>query len=174
MKIDTIIGIDPGANGGMVTYTVCGGVESVKMPKSVTDIRDYLQYIKENHCPIAFLEKVGTVPTDLKQGGKIFRMKELERNFNELKTILELLDIPFCMVHPMTWQSTLKLRKKNEEKTERKNRYKEVAQTLYKDVKMTLWNSDATLIMHFGRYVLRNDLNWVKSNLPTKQKDKLL
>ena len=50
----------------------------------------------------------------------------------------------------------------------RKNRYKKVAQNLYPEVNVTLWNSDAILLMHFGRVVLLNDLKWVKENLNVK------
>lgn len=75
----------------------------------------------------------------------------------------------------MKWQNALKLRTgKKEEKSERKRRYKEVASQLYPELKATLWNSDATLIMHFGRYILVNDPKWVKKNLPEKAQKLLL
>ena len=87
--------------------------------------------------------------------------KKVLANFEQLKATISVCDIPFVMVHPMKWQNELKLRvkmqRKKEEKSERKNRYKEIAGNLYPELKPTLWNADATLIMHFGRYILRNN-----------------
>mgnify|MGYP000030047758 FL=1 len=85
-----------------------------------------------------------------------------------LKDYFEIEDIPYIQVHPMTWQSTLKLRKQDEEKTERKNRYKRAAQHYYPTIKATLWNADALLIMHAGRLKLQNDPDWVRQNLPNR------
>lgn len=34
-------------------------------------------------------------------------------------------------------------------------------------------NSDAILIMHFGRYILKNDVNWVRENLPSGMHDRI-
>lgn len=50
-------------------------------------------------------------------------------------------------------------------KTEKK-RYKDIAQSLYPEIKQTMYSCDATLIMHFGRYMLANNMDWIKSNLP--------
>lgn len=60
-----------------------------------------------------------------------------------------------------------------EEKSERKRRYKEIAGNLYPELKPTLWNADATLIMHFGRYILRNNPGWVRHNLPSNMHERL-
>lgn len=60
-----------------------------------------------------------------------------------------------------------------EEKSERKRRYKEIAGNLYPELKPTLWNADATLIMHFGRYILRNNPGWVRQNLPSNMHERL-
>lgn len=81
------------------------------------------------------------------------------------------------MVHPLTWQGKLKLRDRGsaaqESKQERKRRYASKAAELYPGAKVTLWNSDAILIMHFGRYALVNEQSWVKANLPKVEYDKL-
>lgn len=83
-----------------------------------------------------------------------------------------MIGLPYVLVHPMSWQSRLGLRIKGEEKKERKARYKVEAEKLYGG-NVTLWNADALLIMHFGRYVLKNDVRWLLKNLPDKEQCKL-
>lgn len=172
MKIDCIIGIDPGSSGGITIWRPNNKEVSHKIPKDITDFRDLMSYQKEICSPLIFIEKVQMHKQDAK-GGKMFGIEKLINNLQSLKTTLEILDIPFVSVHPMTWQSVLKLRIKNEEKAVRKKRYKLISQKYYPDLKATMWNCDATLLMHFGRTVLANDVKWVLENLPQRNHDKL-
>lgn len=185
MKVDCIIGIDPGANGGIAVYRVYGQkVDVLKMPKELSDLTDYLRYIKSICCPIIFLEKLNVRPDDVVQQtedslnlGKLYRIQKMLAQYEKLKILIELCGIPFVMVHPIKWQSELKIRiiKKgfHEEKADRKRRYKEIVCRLYPNIKPTLWNADAVLIMHFGRYMLQNKLNWVLENIPEKVQKEL-
>lgn len=153
------------------------------MPKEISEFNDYLTYIKSICSPIIFLEKLSVRPDDVNVGdgganmGKLYRIQKMVANYEQLKTVITLCDIPFCMVHPLKWQNELKLRIKrkgyHEEKAERKRRYRDIAGELYPDISATLWNADATLIMHFGRYVLQNNPNWVLENLPPKLHERL-
>lgn len=181
IKINCVIGIDPGANGGIVVYTPGDIPKVAKMPKDVTDLRDFLKYYADTYHPIVFLEKLSVRPDDVMvQGdraamGKLYRIQRLMANFEHLKALVEIAGIPFVLCHPMTWQTKLKLRIKgqHEEKAERKKRYKDAAAKLYPGVDVTLWNSDALLLMHFGRWALVNDVKWVKANLPERECQKL-
>lgn len=169
IKIDCILGIDPGAQGGIAVYIPGQHAKTVKMPKDVRDLRDFFQYYAENYRPMAFLEKLSVRPDDVKDNpGKIYRIQQMLANFEHLKVLLESAGIPYVLVHPISWQTKLKLRIKgqHEEKAERKRRYKEVAEKNYPEVKVTLWNADALLIMHFGRWAIVNDEDWVLANLP--------
>ena len=96
-------------------------------------------------------------------------------NYEHLKAIIETAGIPYVMVHPLKWQTALKLRVRgvHEEKAERKRKYQQTAGSLYPEIKATLWNADALLILHFGRYVLVNEPKWVKANLPEREYQKL-
>ena len=165
MKIDCIIGIDPGVNGGIAIYRPGKITKVIKMPRNLMDLRDL------------FLEKLSVRPDDVTidkndntraNMGKMYRIQEMMKNFEQLKVIMNFSNIPFVLVSPMKWQSALKLRLKGvkEEKIDRKNRYKKISSELYPAVNVALWNSDALLIMHFGRYVLANEQQWVKDNLP--------
>lgn len=183
MKIDCIIGIDPGANGGIVKWRPNEKITAIQMPKDLTELRNYLEYLKTICSPIVFLEKLSVRPDDITPGadgvnmGKLYRIQKMLANFEQLKATIAVCDVPFVMVHPMKWQNELKLRakttRKKEEKNERKRRYKEVAGNLYPELKPTLWNADATLIMHFGRFILQNNPRWVLENLPQQMHNRL-
>lgn len=181
MKIDCIFGIDPGANGGIAVWQPGKLLKTIRMPRNVSDIRDFLQYYHETCNPIVFLEKLSVRPDDVSVSGgkanmgKLYRIQRMIANYEELKAAIEISGIPFVMVHPMKWQNALKLRTKGvkEEKADRKRRYRDIAGELYPEIKATLWNSDATLIMHFGRYILANDVKWVKQNLPQRMHENI-
>lgn len=171
---DTICGIDPGRSGGLAMYRA-GYVKTVKMPKDIADLQSFFQNIKDISInPIIFLEKVQLRADDVKDNpGKAFRIQNMLMDFQRLKDYIEIVGIPYVLIHPLSWQSTLKIRKQGEEKKDRKNRYKQVAEYYYPNVKATLWNADAILIMHAGRIKLEYDPTWVKQNLPKREADKL-
>lgn len=182
INITAVIGIDPGANGGIAVFIPGDHPKVVKMPKDVTELADFLQYYAATYKPIVFLEKLSVRPDDVEimpdgqpNMGKMYRIQKLMGNYEHLRALIESSGIPYVMVHALKWQSTLKLRVKGlkEEKAERKRRYAEKAAQLYPTVKITLWNSDAILIMHFGRYMLANEISWVTANLPQREQHKL-
>ena len=183
IRISSVVGIDPGSNGGIVTWRPNQNIKAIKMPKDLTELRTYLEYLKGICSPLVFLEKLSVRPDDISQGdngvnlGKLYRIQKMMANFEQLKAIIAVCNIPFVMVHPMKWQNELRLRektsRKKEDKNERKRRYKDIAGKLYPELKPTLWNADATLIMHFGRYILQNNPGWVRQNLPNTMHDRL-
>lgn len=182
IKINCVIGIDPGANGGIAVYIPDEKTKTVKMPKDIHDLADFIKYYHEYYSPIVFLEKLSVRPDDVAVGsdgkanmGKIFRIQKMMANFEHLKVLIETTGVPFVLVHPMTWQTKLHLRThgQKEEKADRKKRYQKFAIEQYPECKVTLWNADALLLMHFGRWVLVNDTKWVKSNLPEREHNKL-
>lgn len=182
IKINCVIGIDPGSNGGIAVFIPNNPVKTVKMPREITDLADFLSYYKEISNPIIFLEKLSVRPDDVGVGpdgkpnmGKIYRIQKLMANYEHLKALIEMAGIPYVMVHPRKWMCYLNLVQKGvkEEKAERKRRYASKAGELYPGVKVTLWNADALLIMHFARIVLVNDLSWVRANLPSREHNKL-
>lgn len=185
IKINALIGIDPGAAGGIAVYVPSNPastkVKVAKMPKDMAELRDFFAYYAENYRPLVFLEKLSIRPDDITtEGGsanlgKLYRVQKMMANFEHLKALVETSGIPYVMVHPCQWQSRLKLRLNgvHEEKAARKRRFAETAQSLYPSIRVTLWNADALLILHFARFMLANDLNWVISNLPKKVMEKL-
>ena len=181
ITINCVIGVDPGAAGGIAIYIPGCRTKVLKMPKDITELRDFFAYYKENYKPIVFLEKLSVRPDDVViQGdraalGKLYRIQKMMANFEHLKALIETSGIPYIMVHPMTWQTKLKLRihGQHEEKAERKRRYRDLVGDKYPECDVTLWNADALLIMHFGRWALVNEPKWIKANLPEREYQKL-
>lgn len=176
MAINCVIGIDPGAAGGIVIWRPGHRINAVRMPKEMNDINKLFEYYKSTTEPIIFLEKLQLHHGDMDVPGKAFRMQSMLAGFEQLKAYIEVNDIPYAMVHPMKWQNALKLRQKGvkESKQDRKNRFKRIAGELYGEIKQSLWSSDATLIMHFGRYMLKNEPKWILENVPKRLHEKLL
>lgn len=104
MKVDCIIGIDPGVNGGIAVYRVYGQkVDVLKMPKELSDLTDYLRYIKSICSPIIFLEKLNVRPDDVVQQtgdslnlGKLYRIQKMLAQYEKLKNINRIVRNPFC------------------------------------------------------------------------------
>ena len=181
IKIDCVIGVDPGYSGALCVFIPGRNAKAVKMPKDISELRDFFAYYAENYNPIVFLEKLSVRPDDVVvQGdkaalGKLYRIQKMMANFEHLKAIIEMAGIPYVKVHPVSWQTKLKLRERgvHEEKADRKRRYQQRAAALYPEVKVTLWNADALLLIHFGRWALVNEPKWVLANLPEREHDKL-
>lgn len=183
LQINCVIGIDPGRAGGIAVFIRKHKpfVTTVKMPKDIAELRDFFEYYAENYKTIVFLEKLSVRPDDvMSEGdkpnlGKLYRIQKLMANFEQLKAVIESVGIPFVLVHPMSWQTKLKLRMRGrkEDKRLRKRRYVEAAQCFFPEVRATLWSADALLIMQFGRWALVNDLKWVEANLPEREYEKL-
>lgn len=181
IKIDCVLGIDPGSSGALCVFIPGNLVKVIKMPKDITELRDFFAYYAENFKPIVFLEKLSVRPDDVVvQGdraamGKLYRVQKMMANFEHLKALIETAGIPYVLVHPASWQTKLKLRVRgvHEEKADRKRRYKDAAAQLYPNVKIALWNADALLLMHFGRWALVNEPKWIKANLPEREYQKL-
>lgn len=174
MNYDTIIAIDPGALGGIAIWRdEC--VKVVKMPKDIRLLSELLSYYKEIGNPIVIVERVQARPDDVRPDGsgvnmgKMYRVQKMIANFEQIKATIRLSNIPYMLVHPLTWQARLGIRRKGEEKSERKKRYREEAAALYPQICATMWNCDALLIMHFARIILERDIAWAQKQIVKEQ-----
>lgn len=181
MKDCAVIGIDPGKAGGIAVWIRNKCVTVAKIPEDMADLRDMLEYYRDNYGAVVFLEKLSLRPDDVRVQdgqanlGKMYRVQKMIENYAQLKATIEIAGVPYIMVHPCSWMATLGLRLKGvkEEKPERKRRFAGYARRLYPLVKVTLWNADALLIMTFGRKMLETNEKWIKSNLPQREHHKL-
>ena len=173
MNFDCIIGIDPGAAGG-IAYTVNGKTTALKMPKDLSDLVDLVNYLKGIATPIAFIERLSVRPDDVfvtgakPNMGKMFRIQKMMQNFAQLQTVFDVCDVPYCLVSPMKWQSGIRV--KGEEKADRKRRFKTLAADLFPEMNITLWNADALLIMDFGKHAIEHDTKWIRQHINERKK----
>jgi hypothetical protein len=148
-----IIGIDPGANGGIAVGHDDGRLIAVApMPATPKDLFDCLAEIhddtpKEYGEIEAYLEKVGGMPG---QGG--MAMFTFGKGFGHLEMALLSLGIKTNEVTPQKWQKHFQLGSSTKcaSKTEWKNKLKAKAQQLFPNEKVTLKTADALLIYQYG------------------------
>lgn len=149
MESKTIIGIDPGANGGICVLAESGEVVEVdKMPETPQDLLAYLEEFKDgSRC---YLERVGGMSGQ--SGSASFNFG---KGYGHLEMALLALGIPTMTVTPQKWQKTYQLGTKSQcaSKTEWKNKLKAKAQQLFPTLgkKITLATADALLIAEYGR-----------------------
>lgn len=167
MKERTIIGIDPGKSGGIAVYGK-RKIQAVAMPEDFDGLKDYLQYVYDTYENIyVFFEKVQAYISDDEEPGKKFGINKMLANQKEVITVLRMIGFKNVIeVYPISWQTTLELKKKGEEtKTERKNRFKTYAQNCFPEITITLKTADAVLLVQFGLYKFANDIDWIYKRL---------
>lgn len=148
-----VIGIDPGALGGIAVVDLEGNVIDVrKMPETPQDILDHLRKYGStdmfgNDC-VCYMEKVGTgMPGQSSKATATFA-----RHNGHLEMALLALGIKTNEATPQKWQKHYQLGKSSDYgKTEWKNRLKACAQRLFPKEKVTLAVADALLIAEYGR-----------------------
>lgn len=170
--MQTVIGIDPGAGGGIAIYKKNRLEQVIKMPKGLSEMKRYFDHIKENNeNVIVFIEKVQMFmsDSDAENRGKQFRIKELLSNYDQLKSLIVYYGFQFCEVYPITWQSKLGLTRKGMDKAARKNMYKESAGWCFPEATITLYNADALLILKFGLLQLSDNPVWVAKHIQNEK-----
>lgn len=141
----TIIGIDPGINGG-IAWIVDGDARVEKMPDTLADLWDLIVNISLNASTggsniIAYIEKVSSSP----QMGVVSSFS-FGRGYGNLEMALTAAGIPFERPRPQEWQKALSCLTKGD-----KNITKKRAQELFPHIKCTHAVSDALLIAEYGR-----------------------
>ncbi|MBD5302410.1 MAG: hypothetical protein HDS16_05380 [Bacteroides sp.] len=146
------LGIDPGANGGMVWLDEDGSLlECIKMPSTPEDV---LTALGSYDCEsvVCFMEKVGGIPGQGAASSFTFG-----KGYGELTMALLAKGISTTLISPAKWQKYFNLSgKKGESKTSHKNRIKAWAQQRFPKQKVTLWAADALAIASYGYENRRN------------------
>ena len=137
-----IIGIDPGAKGGVAIYDEAKHKmilhKCPETPKEMAAIINTAKVKDEN--VFCVIEKVHAFPTDARSSAFKFGC-----NFGKWLGILGAYDIPTLEVTPQVWMKPLQPLPKI--KTERKNQLKQIAINLFPENKITLSTSDAALMV---------------------------
>ena len=144
MKYETIIGVDPGANGG-IAWITDGKACVEKMPDTLQDLWELVVSISLDAGTggmgiRAYLEAVSSSP----QMGVVSAFS-FGRGYGNLEMALTAAGIPFERVRPQVWQKALGCMTKGD-----KNVSKRRAQELFPDRKITHATADALLIAHYG------------------------
>ena len=135
----TVIGCDPGVNGGIAWIT--DGKPCVeKMPDTLQDLWELFRDISsEGECH-AYLEQVHSSP----QMGVVSAFT-FGNGFGHLEMALTAAGIPFTRVRPQVWQKELGCMTKGD-----KNVSKRKAQELFPSMKVTHATADSLLIATYG------------------------
>lgn len=108
-KIDCIIAIDPGSNGGIVVFKHNEICYNLKMPKDLRDLRPFFQHLKDTcKYPIVLLERQTIRPDDL-QFGKAIRIQRFLNSYQTLQNLIDEYLMPYVLIHPSVWQRRLHL-----------------------------------------------------------------
>lgn len=150
MTNETYIGIDPGASGGIAVLHSDGGIQAEPMPKTETDLWDFI-HDGDTTNVFAIVEQVGGFVGGKGQPGSA--MFKFGQNYGSVRMALVAAKIPFETVAPQVWQSKLGIQKrsKGEAKSKHKSRLKSKAQQLFPNEKVTLQTADALLLMEYLR-----------------------
>jgi hypothetical protein len=102
----------------------------------------------------------------------MYQMNKLKDHYVELRSALKLAKIQYVEVMPGSWQKYLEIHKSGEDYRVRKDRYKDIAKSWFPSVRVAAWNSDALLLIEFGRKKLKYDNRWVLQRLKKKTETK--
>ena len=170
----TIVGIDPGQSGGIAIWQSKTPVKAIKMPKKedIKNLSDYFKHLKETNADIlVFIEKVQMFmsDSDAENRGKQFRIKVMLANYEQLKALLVFNGLPFVEVHPMSWQSTLGLRRKGLKGQDKKRAHKDYAGNCFPEISTNLWNCDALCLVQFALRKFEDKPEWILERIQNKQ-----
>ena len=145
-----IIGVDPGASGG-ITWESAGELWVEHMPTYPLDLREFFhqrsrQAMRNKEKVLIYSEKLsGVMP-----GNASGSVAKFSRHLGHLD--MAFLGQEHHFVAPVVWMKKV-VPDRSRDKQERKRQIKEKMQELYPDIKVTLWNADALGIMHYGKMV---------------------
>lgn len=147
-KTKTIIGIDPGLNGGIAVFD---NGEFYAMPfTTMADAGFALDSLRDKRKLSEFKAYIEEPPVFFKgAGGGLASQAKLHRNFGEYEGMLMGLGIAFETVRPQKWQAGLPGLAKLTGK-DRKKALHNLAAQRYPQLKPTLKTCDAILIAEYG------------------------
>ena len=142
----TLVGIDPGANGGYMVRFNSGTTLTGPLPETEGDLLSLIEMISMSEAEerICYLENLVKFTGNPMPSSAMARYAS---NWGVLKGMLMALKFQLVLVTPQTWQKALGMgSSKGMSKLQWKNKLKSEAQRLYPTQKITLSNADAALI----------------------------
>lgn len=172
---EIIIGIDPGSsNGGIAIWKEGHPVKTIRMPKNeeLNKLSDYFNHINSlDQDVVVFIEQISMFLGDeqIDNPAIQYRLQVLKANYERIIAFLVHKKLPYVPVHPISWQSTLKLREKGISDKDKKNNFKTFAQNCFPEIKVTLWSSDALCLVQFAFRKYSDDVDWIKKKIKNAQ-----
>lgn len=140
-----LIGIDPGASGG-ISVLEKGELATYKMPETEADIVNFFRQFDPNNSK-AMIERLHGLPRMSSTA-----MFSFGRNYGTLRTALAALKIPFDDVPPKNWQKVFSIcYQKKMSSNQKKNITKAKAQQLFPYLTVTHAVADSLLILEYLR-----------------------
>jgi hypothetical protein len=153
-----IVGIDPGAAGGIAVLHDNGSVNTLSMPED-TELVDTLTELTHNGAPKFFIEQIPKFCGAARFAERNIMgssLAVLYGNYRFCCGVLHGLGVPPRLLAPLRWQNLVACR--NHERLERgdwKRKLKARAQEIFPGVRVTLATADALLIAHAGLLLTR-------------------
>ncbi len=154
---ETVIGIDPGASGGLAIYRNNESPCVTPMPASEGDLVYLLRALTSDPSrSIAFVELVSGFVGEARPASRAFKFG---RGFGFILGVLQERGVRLELVLPGKWQKHFSLGTESAtaSRTEWKGRLRAEAQRRYPSVKVTMSIADALLILDYGLATLRSD-----------------
>jgi len=149
---DVIMGIDPGAHGGVCALydgkiSVMASTKSGGNDIAIKKIAEWSK--RKGLSVVAYLEKVHSMP-----GQGVSSTFKFGVEYGKILGALSAFGINKVDVTPVKWQKEFVCsRRRDEAKTVHKNRLKDAAKKLYPNEKITLDTADAILIAVYGKQI---------------------
>lgn len=155
-----IIGLDPGASGGIAWQTLCDrkSADAAAFPKTEHDARTLLRDLlnRDQINVVAYLEKVGATP----QMGRTSAFS-FGRSYGFLRGLLIGMAIPFEEVTPQKWQAEFGLRQPGKrlgkDDVTKHNAIKGKAQQFFPWLQITHAKAAALMICEYGARQYRSE-----------------
>lgn len=150
-----VVGIDPGANGGICLLTE-ESVKVYKVPDNLPDLAELLRrltftLLSGAEPPAVFLEKVQAMRGRNGRTQGVASTATFMRGAGQLEGVLEGIGADWQHVSPQKWQKAMQCMTGGN-----KNISKARAAELFPNEKITHWKADAMLIALYGRQLLES------------------
>ena len=154
IEYSAVLGIDPGASGGIACWSHDEPIRAWAMPATEGDQIELIRGLIGPGGAVAFVEQVGGFTGKGQPGSAMFKFG---RSFGFTLGVLQTLDVRVELVLPQKWQKPLGLGTASScaSRSEWKAKLRACAQRLHPKLKPTLATADAILILEFGLKSLR-------------------
>jgi crossover junction endodeoxyribonuclease RuvC len=154
IEYPAVLGIDPGASGGIACWRHDEPILALPMPETEGDQIELIRDLIGSGDAIAFVEQVGGFTGKGQPGSAMFKFG---KNYGFILGTLQTLGVRVELVRPHAWQKPLGLGTASScaTRSEWKNKLKACAQRLYPKLKPTLATADAILILEYGLKAFR-------------------